>query len=29
VSGVCSFDPYPVLLLGFPWSDGPLQGIEC
>ncbi len=29
VSGVCSFDPYPAVLLGFPYGDGALQGIEC
>ena len=29
VSGVCSFDPYPVVLVGSPYSDGPMQGIEC
>ena len=29
VSGVCSFDPYPVVQIGFPYRDGALQGIEC
>ena len=29
VSGVCSFDPYPVLLLGVPHRDVALQGIDC
>ncbi len=29
VSGVCSFDPYPALLIGLPYRLGALQGIEC
>jgi glycosyltransferase involved in cell wall biosynthesis len=29
VSGVCRFDPYPVLAAGFPWPLRDLQGLEC